>query len=86
MSISIFNCSQDNVDNFKYLGFRLTTDFTCSNHVEYVLSKVNQRLGLLRKIKHVLPLQAPFLFHNSVFLPIFDYADLVWGDKKITLP
>ena len=49
---------------------------------EHVISKVNQRLGLLRRIKHLLPFTARLLFYNSLVLPIFDYADLVWGDKN----
>ena len=60
----------------------MTSDFTWLDHVEYVISKVNQRLGLLRRIKHLLPFQARLLFYNSVILPIFYYADLVWGSKN----
>ena len=82
LAISIFNCNLENVENFKYLGIKLTSEFTWSDHVEYVISKVNQRLGLLRRIKHLLPLQARVLFNNSVVLPSFDYADLVSGDKN----
>ncbi|XP_078354348.1 uncharacterized protein LOC144638944 [Oculina patagonica] len=52
------------------------------SRVEYVISKVNQRLGLLRRIKHLLPFTARLLFYNSPVLLIFDYADLVWGDKN----
>ena len=60
----------------------LASDFTWSDYVEYVISKVNQRLGLLSSIKHLLPLNARKLFYNSLVLPVFDYADLVWGDKN----
>ena len=55
-----------------YLGIKLTSDITWSDHVEYVIFKVNQRLGLLpRRTKHLLPFQARLLFYNSV-----------WGDKN----
>ena len=57
-------------------------DFTWSDNEEYVISKVNQRLGLLRSIKHLLPLNTLKLFYNSLVLSVFDYADLVWGDKN----
>ena len=40
-----------------------------------------QNLGLLRRIKYYLPYNARLLFYNSLVQPIFDYADLVWGDK-----
>ena len=82
MSLSIFDCKLDSVSTFKYLGIKLASDFTWSDHVEHVISKVNQRLGLLRRIKHLLPFTARLLFYNSLVLPIFDYADLVWGDKN----
>ena len=49
--------------------------------MEHVISKVNQRLGLLRRIKHLLPYNARLLYYKSLVLPILDYADMVWGDK-----
>ena len=58
---------------------------TQSDHAEYVISKVNQRLGLLRRVKHLLPFTARLLFYNSLVLPIFDYGDLVWGDIRTRL-
>ena len=82
MSLSSFDCKLDSVSTFKYLGIKLASDFTWSDHVEHVISKVNQRRGLLRRIKHLLPFTARLLFYNSLVLPIFDYADLVWGDKN----
>ena len=60
----------------------LASEFTCSDHVEYVISKVYQRLGLLRRIKHLLPFTDRLLFYNGLVLPVFDYGDLVWGDKN----
>ena len=49
--------------------------------MEHVISKVNQRVGLLRRIKHLLPYNARLLYYKSLVLPILDYADMVWGDK-----
>ncbi len=50
--------------------------------MEYVISKVNQRLGLLRRIKHLLPFTARVLFYNSLVLPVFDYGDLVRQEER----
>ena len=82
MSVSMFDCNIESVNTFKYLGIILATDFTWSDNVEHVITKVNQRLSLLRRIKHFLPLTARLLFYNNLILPIFDYADVVWGDKN----
>jgi len=36
----------------------------------------------LKRIKHLLPLGSRILFHKSLVMPLFEYADLVWGDKN----
>ena len=44
------------------------------------------RLGLLKGIKHLLPFRVRLLFYKSLVMPLFEYADLAWGDKhNITL-
>ena len=81
LTVSIFDHNVNNVSSFKYLGIFISPDFTLTNHVEYIAGKINQRLGLLNRIKHLLPFSARLLFYNSLVMPLFDYADLVWGDK-----
>ena len=80
-SLSIFDTDINSVTSFKYLGVMLSSTFTWSDHVEYISSKINKNLGILRRIKYYLPYNVRLLFYNSLVLPIFDYADLVWGDK-----
>lgn len=78
LTVSIFDHNVNNVNSFKYLGIFLSSDFTWTKHVEYIAGKINQRLGLLNRIKHLLPFSARLLFYNSLVMPLFDYADLVW--------
>ena len=86
LTVSIFDHCLNNVTCFKYLGILISSDFSWTNHVEYMAGKVNQRLGLLRRIKHLLPFKACILFYKSLVMPLFEYADLVWGDKhNVTL-
>ena len=81
LSVSVLDNQLNSVRSFKYLGVVLSSNFTWTEHVEHVTSKVNQRLGLLHRIKHLLLYNARLLYYNSLVLPIIDYADLVWGDK-----
>ena len=40
----------------------------------------------MRRIKSYLPLSARITFFNSFVLPLFDYGDIIWGDRgNITL-
>ena len=54
---------------------------TWQDHVDQMFSKINKKLGLLKRIRYCLPLDARLLFFNSYVLPLFDYADIVWGDR-----
>ena len=83
LTVSTFDHTVNNINSFKYLRIFILSDFTWTNHVEYIAGKINQRLGLLKRIK---PFRARLLFSNSLVIPLFDYADLVWGDKhNVTL-
>lgn len=84
LNVSIFNHEISNVLKFKYLGVLISSDFTWVSHIEYIAAKINQRLSLLRRIKQFLPFKSRLLFYNSLVLPLFDYADIVWGDKHNT--
>ena len=58
---------------------------TCLNwldHIDQLNVKVCQRLGALRRVKHLLPRDARIILYNSLILPLFDYVDIVWGDKN----
>lgn len=52
------------------------------HRIDYIKSKINRKLGLLKRIKNYLQIPCRILFFISYTLPLmFDYADLVWGDQ-----
>ena len=55
--VSMSNYEISNVNCFKYLGVILHGQIT-----DYLTAKINQRLGLLRRIRHLLPFKAHVLF------------------------
>ena len=65
ISLSIFDTDINSVPSFKCLGVILSSTFTWSDHVEYISSKVNKNLDLLRRIKYYLPYNARLRFYNS---------------------
>ena len=59
---------------------------TWNKHIESLIVKVNQRIGLLNRIKHLLPLDAGVVLYNALVRPLFDFADTIWGEgANITL-
>ena len=79
ISFKIDNMDLDEVSSFKYLGIVINNRLTWQDHVDQMFSKINKKLGLLKRIRYCLPLDARLLFFNSYVLPLFDYADIVWG-------
>ena len=55
-----------------------------TDHVDNIKNKVSQRLGVLERIKHILPRDTREQFVKAIVLPILDYADVTWGDKSNT--
>ena len=47
-----------------------------------MINKINQRLGVLRRIKNCLDFDTRCVLYTSLILPLFDYADTIWGDKN----
>ena len=82
INISICNRTIKQNQSLKYLGITITEDLTWHEHIEKLVGKINQRLGLLRRVKSFLPLDARQIFYTSTILPLFDYADVIWGDKN----
>ena len=74
----------DSVNSYKYLGVIINENLSWTDHVDYIKNKVSQRLGVLRRIKHLLPRDTRELFVKAMVLPILDYADVTWGDKANT--
>ena len=72
----------ENVEHFSYLSVTLSTTMTWNEHVTILSSKVNKLLGLLGRIRHLLPHNTRLLFYNCLVQPLFDYGNLVWGDKE----
>ena len=61
----------------------INNQFTWNYHIDYICGKISKKLGLLRRIKSCLPLNARITFLNSFILPPFaDYRDIIWGGQE----
>ena len=80
--LTVNDCVLERETTLKYLGIVFNEKLSGADHIEFVRKKVNQRLGVLRGIKHFLPFYARNLFVNTMVLPFFDYCDIVWGDRN----
>ena len=45
------------------------------DHVETISTKINQRLGMLKRVSYLLSLETRITLYNSLVHPLFDYGD-----------
>jgi hypothetical protein len=81
-SVKVYDEEIETVQQYTHLGVIFTANMTWTAHINHLCAKVNKRLGLLKRIKHLLPHYARVLYYNSLVQQLFDYRDLVWGDKN----
>ena len=53
-------------------------------HITHVANKVSKCIGVMYKLKNILPESALFLLYNSFMLPYFSYCVTVWGNYNQT--
>jgi hypothetical protein len=68
--------------SLKYLGITLSCGLTWNEHIENITGKINQRLGVLRRIKEYLDMYTHQVLYTALILPFFYYGDMIWGNKN----
>ena len=62
----------------KHLGLILDSKLTFENHVNMVTTKINKTIGLLRKLKNLLPRTALIKIYKAFVRPHLDYGDILY--------
>ena len=62
-----------------YLGVLLDETLSWNGHIDNVSKKLGQRIGMLSRLKSILPKKSLMTIYNSIILPTIDYAIPVWG-------
>ena len=66
------------VNSHKLLGHHIDNKFLWNIHVNKLCSKLQSRLFLLKKIKHLLPRSARITFFDGLVLPLIDFGCIMW--------
>ena len=68
----------ENVDNIKYLGVTITSDFRWNTHISNICTKLNRTLGLLRRTLFSCPQDVKEAAYKQMVRPILEYGSSVW--------
>ena len=67
------------VAEYKYLGVILDESLSWNSHVNYLISKVSKRIGILGRTRRSISMHTAGIIYRSFILPVLDYCDTVWN-------
>ena len=79
LSIKLGTTSIDQVYHFNFLGIVINSNLKWENHVNNISYKCIRVIGILNKLKKVLPTRIKLLLYNTLILPHLTYGINSWG-------
>ena len=81
LTLKIDNTNIEKVDEFNFLGLTLDSNLNWKKHTEKIYNKCAKIIGILNRLKYVLPLEIKFILYNSLILSHINYCIIAWGYK-----
>ena len=66
-------------NNVKFLGIELDDKLSFSSHLKNVCIKIAKNIGILCKLRHILPEKYLFMLYNSSIVPFIYYCNITWA-------
>ena len=76
--VSIRGMELENVSVYKYLGVKLDSRLSFSEHTSYVQSKTIPKIRVLGSIRPLLDKDTALMLYKTLVLPLFDYGDFIF--------
>ena len=67
------------VSNTNFLGMNIDSHLSWSNHINTLATKISKNIGIMNRLKPVLPSNVLLTLYNSFILPYLNYSVIVWG-------
>ena len=77
--IKIDEIELEPISNFNFLGIIINENINWSKHINKISYSISKTIGIIRKLKNVLPSSVLLTIYNSLILPQLTYGILVWG-------
>ena len=81
MLLQMDNTIIDKVLDFNFLGMHFNEQLNWKSHIDKLSLKCCRILGILNRLKRILPLNINILLYNSLMLPNLNYGITLWGFK-----
>ena len=73
------------VNTFNFLGLQLNDNLKWNTHIEFISKKITRTIGLLYKMKYILPQDILLSIYNTLVLPHLNYCIISWGTHNVAI-
>ena len=73
------------VKHTKYLGLIVDDTLTWNRHIEYISTKINRNIGVLKRTRNYLPRSCLITLYKTLIEPYFRHCNMVCGQCNETL-
>lgn len=63
----------------KFLGLTIDNRMNWSHHINSIANKISRNIGVLKKVKGLLPRKSLIQIYNSLILPYLNYCHVIWA-------
>ena len=81
----INNTNIEKVEQFKFLGLTLDSNLNWKKHSDNITNKCSQIIGILNRLKQILPQNIKIMLYNALLLPHINNILLLSGDMGIPM-
>ena len=79
LSLKINDQRIDRVHEFNFLGTIIHETLEWTRHIDKVANKISRTIGIINKLKHVLPVYTLKTMYDALIVPHLNYNILLWG-------
>ncbi len=79
ITIRIGECVLEQVKSSKYLGMQVDENLKWDSHIDTLRRKLASKVGLLKRLRRIIPNETLLQLYKSIVLPHFDYCDIIYG-------
>ena len=85
LNLSLRGTEIEEALNEKLLDVKIDKHLNWNNHIDYMITKLNSRVNLLKRARKYLNLSPRNLLYNALIKPIFEYRCSVWGTLRLII-
>ena len=71
-------------ESTKFLGVTLDSNLSWSEQTRKITTTLSKVIGILCKLKHILPQKSLIMLYNALVLPHINYCNIVWANCNQT--